>query len=288
MITYRFTSEWQGKMENKNPQQHQEIISQEVLEQDKVLYELCLYLPKQARESAFAVAAFHSEIAKTRSVVSETAIGLMRLLWWREAVQGLYKGEVKQGQPVLEGLHQAIDHYDLPLQLFEEMTYGYEFDLEDKQPSHFDGLETYFETTYGKLFALLSLLDKPSQKLPKPFFHAFGLLRLLRDYHKMMERQHCLFPETLLVKHDLRVSDLYQGKKRDLIQAMIQECVTYAEEKLTGFKGSSPFQKAVLAHLRLEIKAFRAVQFDLFDGRLNSLPLLRSMRIWLSSSSLRT
>ncbi len=258
----------------------------EVRYHDKILYELALYLPQKVRSAAMAILAFHAEIAKTRSVVTETSIGLMRLLWWREAVQALYEGEVRTGQPVLESLHTSIKDYDLPLQAFEEMSYGYEFDLEDRQPSHIEGLETYFEATYGNLFKLLSQLDTKAPQLPMSITHCFGTMRLLRQHHVMIPAQHCLYPETLLVKHDLRLSDLYQGKSRDGIRSLVKECVLHAEGGLGDIKGETTFQKVLLAHLRLEINAFKAVDYDVFDGKLKSLPLLRSPRLWLCATVL--
>ena len=110
-----------------------------VLKEDKDRYLLSLFAPKEVRGALWALFAFNAEISKTRSVVTETSIGLMRLLWWREGVQELYNDQCRDN-PVLKALKIVIEEYKLPLKLFEDLTYAREFDLEGIAPANIEGL----------------------------------------------------------------------------------------------------------------------------------------------------
>ena len=72
-----------------------------VRQQDPDRFLLSLFVPAKVRPALWALYAFNYEIAKTREVVSETATGLIRLTWWREAIDEIY-----QGRPVRQ--HQVV------------------------------------------------------------------------------------------------------------------------------------------------------------------------------------
>ena len=56
--------------------------------------------PAGRRDALFTLLAFNQEIAKTREVVSEPTIGLIRLQWWRDAVAEAYEGQPRRHQVV--------------------------------------------------------------------------------------------------------------------------------------------------------------------------------------------
>ena len=61
----------------------------EVREHDPDRYLATLFAPADAREALFALYAFDHEITRVRRMVSEPVAGLVRLQWWREALDAL-------------------------------------------------------------------------------------------------------------------------------------------------------------------------------------------------------
>ena len=64
---------------------------QVVRDQDRDRFLLSLFAPADRREALWALFAFNHEIAKTREVVTEMQLGLIRLQWWREQVTNIFK-----------------------------------------------------------------------------------------------------------------------------------------------------------------------------------------------------
>jgi hypothetical protein len=80
----------------------------EVYTHDRDRFCLSLFVPASQRESLLAVYALNVELLKIRGTVKEEMIGHIRYAWWQEAVEGLYAGERRQGQPVLEALAPLV------------------------------------------------------------------------------------------------------------------------------------------------------------------------------------
>ncbi|MYB15139.1 MAG: hypothetical protein F4X42_18020 [Rhodospirillaceae bacterium] len=60
-------------------------------------YLATLFAPRRRRPALWILLAFNAEIARTREIVSEAALGQIRLQWWREAVDtAVADGPVRQ------------------------------------------------------------------------------------------------------------------------------------------------------------------------------------------------
>jgi NADH dehydrogenase [ubiquinone] 1 alpha subcomplex assembly factor 6 len=69
---------------------------------------LCLLeLPPNIRKAAFALRAFNVETARAMDVASDPRIGLMRLLWWQEAIDKIYANKVIE-HPAAQALSSVI------------------------------------------------------------------------------------------------------------------------------------------------------------------------------------
>jgi NADH dehydrogenase [ubiquinone] 1 alpha subcomplex assembly factor 6 len=93
----------------------------------------------ERREALWALFAFNYEIAKTREVVSETALGLARLQWWREAIGNIYGGGEFPQHEILKALAPAIKTHGLTSEYFDTLVYAREFDLENICPRRWTG-----------------------------------------------------------------------------------------------------------------------------------------------------
>lgn len=63
----------------------------QVKQYDYENYLCSLLLPAGLQRSAFAIRAFNVELAQIRDVVSRADIGLMRIRFWKDAVERVYK-----------------------------------------------------------------------------------------------------------------------------------------------------------------------------------------------------
>ncbi len=69
--------------------------------QDRDRFVAAMFCPPARRGAAFAVVAFHAEIAAVRDRVSDPALGHIRLLWWRQALERADAAEDAEAAPLL-------------------------------------------------------------------------------------------------------------------------------------------------------------------------------------------
>ncbi len=119
-------------------------------------YLTVLHARPDDRAGLFALYAFNVEVAKTREVVTEPALGEIRLQWWRETVEELYRGQCRDHE-VVKALDDLLHHRPLPQKALIDLIDARESDLYDEQPQTLQQLETYAERTGGGVQALAAL-----------------------------------------------------------------------------------------------------------------------------------
>ena len=120
-----------------------------------------LFAPDEVRGALLALYAFNVEVTRIRDVVSEPSLGLIRLQWWRDTVEGLYAGGSGAGHPVAEALDGAIMAGGLPKQALLDLITAHEFDLYQDRMPDVTALEAYLGETSSRLIQMAALiLDK--------------------------------------------------------------------------------------------------------------------------------
>src|SRR3546814_77328 len=97
-------------------------------------YLTCLFAKPPEREAMFAVFAFNLEVAKAREMVTEPTLGQIRLQWWRESVEEIYRG-VPRWHEVVGPLAQAVTRHDLTRAHFDRVIDAREAELPEEQPA---------------------------------------------------------------------------------------------------------------------------------------------------------
>lgn len=116
-----------------------------------------LYAPADKRPHLYALAAFSLEVARVREAVSSPMPGELRLQWWRDALQGEARGDVR-AHPVAAALDDTLVKARLPRQPLVNLIDARVFDLyDDPMPSTGD-LEGYCGETASCLIRLGSLI----------------------------------------------------------------------------------------------------------------------------------
>ena len=148
---------------------------------DRDRFLLALTAPAKRREALWALFAFNHEIAKTREVVSEPTLGLIRLQWWRDALDHLYQGKILQHE-VLTALAPVIRDHDLPRAWFDDLINAREADLGGKPLTSLQELENYARDSATPLnrMVLKILGQDAGEETVQAVSTAYALTGLLR------------------------------------------------------------------------------------------------------------
>mmetsp|Transcript_876 Transcript_876/g.3201 ORF Transcript_876/g.3201 Transcript_876/m.3201 type:complete len:349 (-) Transcript_876:267-1313(-) len=186
---------------------------------------LCsLYLPRELRPVAIATRAFNVETAQVADVTRHESLAVMRLQWWREAVDDIFKGK-------------AVDH---PVARLLAAVYGpkssrtakrwlqriidaREEDLRVRaQPATLADVEAYAERTMSSLLYLTlhagGVSDAAADHAASHLGKAQGIVRLLlgTKHHSMYRRVY--LPAAVTNAHGVSQEELFQLRDSDALR----------------------------------------------------------------------
>ena len=269
---------------------------------DRDRYLTALFVAPQARADLMALYAFNLEVAKTREMVREPMMGLVRLQWWRDCIAEIYTGSERRHQ-VAQPLAAAVRRRRLSREHFDRLIDAREQDMSPEPPVDLPALVAYTDATAGNLGLLaVEVLDgrgtRPPGACPDVALaraasgawtaHALtGLLRAVPHH----ARQHRIYlPQSLLTEHHVAPRELLDLRSRPGLAAVARGIAEEAERLLdeSGRIVTRPpkpllpaFLPATLAHAYL--RQLRRAGYDLFDSRLQELPPWRIWRLLLAS-----
>lgn len=126
--------------------------------QDRDRWLSTFFAADDRRPHLLALYAFNAEVLKVRDAVSEPHLGMIRLQWWRDTIDGIYAGTGAPGHPVAEALAGAIAAGGLPKQPLLDLVTAHEFDLfHDRMPGLTE-LEAYLGEAYSRLIMMAALI----------------------------------------------------------------------------------------------------------------------------------
>ena len=210
---------------------------------DNDRYLTALLAPADRREALFALYAFNLEVAKTREAVSEPMVGQIRLQWWREAIEGLYAGDVRPHE-VVRPLAEAIDRFALGRALFDRLIDAREADLDATPPATYDDLERYAAGTSSSLMMLaLEVLGATGEAAGRAAHHAgvawalVGLLRAL-VFHGAAKRQY--LPDDLMRAAGADLRDLFELRGSAALVEVVKDVAERARAELAQARAERP------------------------------------------------
>lgn len=254
--------------------------AQIVQEHDPDRFLLCMLMPSAYRADLLTLFAFNHEIAKTREVVSETQLGLIRLQWWRDAIAGVYeRGEVLEHE-ILEDLADVIKRRGLARQYFDELIYAREFDLEDVLPAHMDGFLSYCDFTSTPLLKLcLQVMgDDPDGEVVQPVAINYALTGLMRALPFHARARRCYLPQDVMQAHQVSVNKLYEMKPADSLPQVVRTCMEHFDPKMR------PDNKFLNLSQNLSVQYARQItrcDYDMFDPRMGLEPPFKALRLFV-------
>lgn len=108
----------------------------------------------EVRAKLEALYALNDEIARTASVVTQAAIGDIRLAWWREAIGDIYDGKPPRAHPVLASFAAVLHDTPWPRAEFEALIAARGADLDTTPFADWRAFDAYVEATAGGVMRL--------------------------------------------------------------------------------------------------------------------------------------
>jgi len=239
---------------------------------------LGLMTPRAHRDALWALFAFNQEIAKTREVVSETTIGLIRLQWWRDAIKEIYEGAQVREHYVVEALSEAIKTYDLPRDLFDNLIYAREFDLEGVAPANKAGLLNYCDFTNTPLNTLVLKVLSQEEDLETitQISKNYALIGIIRSLLNMLSQRRVYISSDILKQYDLNEASLVDFDPREKLPLIVKDIL-----ELTDFdvKPTSRYLKRTHKMTQLYAKQIETLNYDVFNPRMAIPPTFMALRL---------
>ncbi|MGH6932569.1 MAG: phytoene/squalene synthase family protein [Dongiaceae bacterium] len=206
---------------------------------DRDRYLTALFAKGPDRADLLALFAFNIEVARTRELVREPMMGLIRLQWWRDAIAEIYAGQGRRHQ-VAQPLAAAIRRHQLSQRHFERLLEARESDLESGPPRDLAALLGYAEGTSASLIWLtLEVLaggrQPPAsdvQSAARQAAMASALAGLLRAVPFHARGRRVMLPQTIMAEVGLNESELFELKASLALSAAVRAVAGQARQYL--------------------------------------------------------
>lgn len=264
-----------------------------VRQYDKENFLCTLLLKNPERRSALAIRAFNVEIARITGTVSDDKIGQMRLKFWEDTIDKLFKNDLKHvpDQPVIQELKTAIDSRKLTKRYFQRLisarlNANLRF-VTTKQ------LEEYVENSVCSVLYLLleahGIRNVHADHAASHLGKAQGIANLLRSIPYQERRNVLPVPQEVLMQHGVSQERVLRNRKEDKgVEEVVFQLAGLAHqhlEKARKLAGSIP--KAAIPVLlpgvvtERYLERLRRANFHLTDSKLlQSDPLLPLSLYW--------
>ena len=207
----------------------------EVREHDPDRYLAALFAPAAARRALFALYAFDHEIAKVRHIVREPLAGMVRLQWWRDALDAIEAGEPR-AQPVVAALHADWAQLKRLRPRLDAAIDAREIELSADPPADLATLEQRLEAVCGEIArAAVNLLDGHEEAAQAAARHvglALGLVRLVQSVPRDLRRERMLLPSLLLERHRADLEHAVQARDGRSLRPVVAELAARARAHL--------------------------------------------------------
>jgi NADH dehydrogenase [ubiquinone] 1 alpha subcomplex assembly factor 6 len=261
---------------------------------DRDRYLTTLFAPADRRAALIALYAFNFEVAKTREIVREPLLGRIRLQWWREAIDEIYRGAKPRHHEVVVPLAGAIRAHDLTRYHFDRLIDARESDLADEPPADLAALETYAEDSAARLVRLaLEILDARDAAAEAAARHvgiAWALIGTLRALPAQARLRRVTLPADLVAETGLDVARFLELKSSPALLRIVARLAERAREHLAAARdaraaippdGRAALLPAVLGDWHL--KRLARNRYDPFAPDLAASDTLASWRLALAA-----
>ena len=154
--------------------------------------------PPEGRRALMAIYATNLMIARAPWASPEPLVAQIRLQWWADEIDKIYKGEVVTSHEILPALREVIFDHNLPVGLFQSMIEARHFDIGAAPHIGRAEFDTYIHSTAGATMALaaraLGAQDAHLQ-IVRQFAYGAGVASLLRAVQELEARGRVPLPQ---------------------------------------------------------------------------------------------
>ena len=201
-----------------------------------------MFLPSPKRQAITALYAFCREIDDIVDTCQEKTVAHQKLLWWSNELNVIFKN--KSHHPIGMALMEAIQNFDLPKILFDELIQGMSMDIKFQGYQSFEDLKLYCHcvaSTVGLLavrifgFGHLETLD-----YGRNLGLAFQLTNIIRDTYEDLAIGRFYLPNEELAQFSITLDDIKYFKNRDnwnlFINYQIERARAYYKKAFSHLK----------------------------------------------------
>ena len=258
---------------------------------DRDRYLATLFAPADKRPALFALYAFSQECARVRETVATSLPGEIRLQWWRDALQGEARGDVK-ANPVAAALDDTITRYRLPRQALVDLVDARVFDLYDDPMPSVNDLEGYCGETSSVLIRLAAMIlaDGADPGAADAAGHAgvaYAVTGLLRAFPWHARRGQVYVPAEILDRHGVARDQLVAGQGGPGLLAALTEMRALARTHLdraraprTSVTGTIAPAFLPTALVPLYLGAMERPDYDPYKTVVDASPWRKQLALW--------
>lgn len=210
---------------------------QKVAESGTSFYYAFLFLPTQKRQAIHALYAFCREVDDVVDECEDPAVAVAKLSWWRQEVALLEHGQPTH--PVMIALKEMRQHFDLPLEYFNEIIDGMAMDLEYSRYPDFKSLSLYCYRVAG-VVGLLSaeifgVTDRKTLRYATELGTALQLTNIIRDVGEDARRGRIYIPVDELQQFNVPATDIMNARETPAFKALM----AFQAERAQGYYTSA-------------------------------------------------
>ncbi len=205
---------------------------------------LCvLFAPPARREALRALTALNHELARAREAASNPLAALIRLQWWREAIEEAAAGRPARRHEVAAPLHAAISAGALdPAQLLA-LVDAREIEAEEGAIATEEAFVTWLRGTAGGWSAAAGAAlgaDAEGQAVLRALGAAYGLSGVLRSVLAHARQGRCLLPRDRLAAAGLNAEAVIAAPDAPALLVLVREMASEGAEALAGARRDIP------------------------------------------------
>lgn len=205
---------------------------------------LCaLFAPAERREAIFALIAFNHELARAREAATNPMAALIRLQWWRDAIEEARAGRPARRHEVAGPLHDAVAAGALDPDALIDLADAREAETEEGGFATEQDVVTWLRGTAGGWSAVAGRAlgaDAGAAEVLRGLGAAYGLAGVLRSVGAHAAQGRCLLPADRLAQAGLRAEEVIADPGQAGLGALLRAMATEGLEALASARRDLP------------------------------------------------
>lgn len=263
----------------------------EVKKYDYYRYLCCLLAPEEQRDKLFTIYAFNNEIAKIKDMVTEPMAGHIRLQWWREAIDEIYKKKpVSHKHEVVDALYELVHGSKIPKSMFHNLINAREADIEFHAPANMEDIKQYTINTSSNLFylilAALEIDDKQAKEAAYYSGIAYAMTGIMRSMRHNSYHRRVMLPKDMMEEQQITTKEIIEGKNLEKTRTIVRALCEHAKVSLNhvaALSGEIPKEAKIallpLSTVDIFLNRIKRHNYDLFNSNIEHGRLGVQMRI---------